>query len=125
MSAEMRNASGQNCVGGLYSDGLAGYPKDNVKAIKFFELAARQGNDQAQHDYAWMLIYGEGVKADRKKGLFYMRNSARQKFEPALNKLKQLGERTDNLEWQASPTDTARRNSKRSLDQGTTWTGRY
>ena len=121
MSAEMRNPSGQNCVGGLYSDGLAGYPKDNAKAIQFFELAARQGHSQAQHDYAWMLIHGQAVKADREKGLFYMRNSARQKFEPALNKLKQFGERTDNLDWKASAAETTKWNLKRLLDRGAEW----
>lgn len=125
MSAEMRNPSGQNCVGGLYSDGLAGYPKNNAKAIKYYELAARQGNDRAQHDYGWMLIQGMGVKADREKGVFYLRNSARQNFEPALGKLKQLGERTDNLEWKATPLETAKRNVERMLDRGATWAGRY
>ena len=98
-SAEMLNPSGQHCVGGLYMDALAGYPRDNAKSVAYYELSARQGNDRAQHDYGWSLIQGSGVKQDREKGLFYLRNSARQKFEPALNKLKQLGERTDNLEW--------------------------
>lgn len=83
-------------------------------------------HDRAQHDYGWMLIKGMGgIQADREKGLFYMRNSARQKFEPALHKLKQLGERTDNLEWKATPLETAKDNVERMLDRGATWAGRY
>lgn len=124
-SAEMLNRSGQNCVGGLYSDGLAGYPKDDSKAIVYFALAARQGHYQAQHDYGWMLINGMSVKADREKGLFYMRNSARQQFQPALNKLQQLGERTDNLEWKLTPLEDARRKFDRLRDRGAAWLGRY
>ena len=108
-SAEMLNPWGQNCVAGLFFEGLAGYPRDRAKAIAFFELAARQGNERAQHDYGWMLIQGMNVKPDREKGLFYMRNSARHKFEPALQKLKQLGERTDNLEWKANPLEDRKR----------------
>ena len=124
-SAEMLNPSGQHCVGGLYMEGLAGYPRDNAKSVAYYELAARQGDDRAQHDYGWSLIQGSGVKQDREKGLFYLRNSARQKFEPALNKLKQLGERTDNLEWRASKLESAKRDLEVRLDRGETWRGRY
>ena len=124
-SAEMLNHWGQNCVAGLYFEGLAGYPKDRAKAIAFFELAARQGNERAQHDYGWMLIQGMNVEPDREKGLFYMRNSARQKFPPALQKLKQLGERTDNLEWKANPMEDRKRKLERLLDLGTAWRTAY
>ena len=124
-SAEMLNPWGQNCVAGLFFEGLAGYPRDRAKAIAFFELAARQGNERAQHDYGWMLIQGMNVKPDREKGLFYMRNSARHKFEPALQKLKQLGERTDNLEWKANPLEDRKRDLDRLLDRGTTWQSRF
>lgn len=124
-SAEILNPAGQNCVGGLYFDGLAGYPKDHAKAISYFELAARQGNERAQHDYGWMLIQGMGITEDRKKGLFFMRNSARKKFPPALDKLKQLGERTDNLEWQANWWESKSRDIKRLLDRGVEWKQHY
>ena len=124
-SAEMLNHWGQNCIAGMYFEGLAGYPKDRAKAIAFFELAARQGNERAQHDYGWMLIQGMNVKPDREKGLFYMRNSARQKFPPALEKLKQLGERTDNLEWKANPLEDRKRDLDRLLDRGSIWRGAY
>ena len=106
-------------------EGLAGYPRDNAKSVAYYELAARQGNDRAQHDYGWSLIQGSGVKQDREKGLFYLRNSARQKFEPAVNKLKQLGERTDNLEWRANTLESGKRKLERLLDRGETWRGRY
>ena len=125
VSADMLNPSGQNCIGGLYFEALAGYPKDHAKAIANFELAARQGNERAQHDYGWMLIQGMGVPPDRAKGIFYVRNSARQKFEPALGKLKQLGERTDNLEWKISPLEDAKRKMERLLDRGDAWQGQY
>ncbi len=124
-SAEMLNPSGQHCIGGLYMEALAGYPRDDAKSVAYYELAARQGDDRAQHDYGWSLIQGSGVKQDREKGLFYLRNSARQKFEPALNKLKQLGERTDNLEWQATKLESAKRDLEVRLDRGATWQGRY
>lgn len=124
-SAEMLNPSGENCIGGLYFEALGGYPKDHARAIAYFELAARQGNERAQHDYGWMLIQGMGVPSDREKGIFYVRNSARQKFEPALEKLKQLGERTDNLEWKISPSEDAKRKMERLLDRGDPWQGRH
>ena len=124
-SAEMMNPSGQACLGMLHSQGEAGYTKDLGKAVTWYELAARQGNARGQHDYGWMLLQGMGVKQDREKGLFNMRNSARQGFPYALQKLKQLGERTDNLEWKASATEDAKRKIARMLDRGSAWQGRY
>lgn len=124
-SAEMLNPSGQACLGMLYLEGMAGYPKEKTKATAWYELSARQGNSRGQHDYGWMLIEGIGVTADREKGLFYMRNSARQGFSLALEKLQRLGERTDNLEWKASTAEDAKRKIERMLDRGTAWQGRY
>lgn len=124
-SAQMLNPSGQACLGMLYLEGMAGYPKDKAKATAWYELSARQGNSRGQHDYGWMLIEGIGVKADREKGLFYMRNSARQGFSLALEKLNRLGERTDNLEWKANATEDAERKIARMLDRGSAWQGRY
>ena len=89
-------------MGGMITDGVAGFTRDNAKEIAWYELAARQGDSRAQYNYDWMLYQGMGAKQDKEKGIFYLKNSARQGFDVALKKLIAMGERTDNLEWKAS-----------------------
>ncbi len=117
-SAAMLNPTGQTCMGGMITDGVAGFTRDNAKEIAWYELAARQGDSKAQYNYGWMLYQGMGTKPDQEKGIFYLRNSARQGFDMALKKLIQLGERTDNLEWKASNWESFTRWVRRVKDRG-------
>lgn len=97
-AAAMLNPWGEFCMGALYVDGLAGMPRDDVRAVYWFRRAAEQGDATAQHDLGWMLIQGRGAAADREQGLFWLRKAALQDHEYAKAKLEQLGE----------PLDTAR-----------------
>ena len=48
-SAAMLNPRGQTCMGGMITDGVAGFTRDNAKEIAWYELAARQGDSKAQY----------------------------------------------------------------------------
>jgi len=91
-SAAMLNRAGQFCIGAMYFDGIAGYPRDATEAAKWHFKAARNGHAIAQHDIGWMLVTGKGVEKDRAEGVYWLRESARQDFQYAEAKLRQLGE---------------------------------
>lgn len=91
LAATHGNAWGEFCLGGLYFDGLAGYPRDQGMALRYFALAADKGHAVAQHDYGWMLVQGRGVPADRDAGVAWLRKAAEQGSEVARDKLRALG----------------------------------
>ncbi len=97
-SAAMLNRAGQYCVGAMYFDGLAGYRNDKAEAFKWFRKAARNGEPTSQHNVGWMLIIGNGVKKDRVEGVYWLRQAARQNFEYAIAKLRELGEPVEDFE---------------------------
>lgn len=47
MAAIYKNPDAQNQLGMVYQEGWWGYSKDNAEAVKWFTLAAKQGNDLA------------------------------------------------------------------------------
>ena len=76
-SAETLNPAGEFCIGGLYWDGLAGYPRDPAKAAIFFKRAAEKYHLTAQHDFGWMLISGVGgLTPDRDAGVYWLRQAS-------------------------------------------------
>lgn len=92
MAAAMGNGSGKFCIGGMYFDGLAAYPRDRKKAVEMYRRGALKGHAVAQHDYGWMLVQGDSVAQDRAEGIKWLRAAARQNMEVAKNKLRGLGE---------------------------------
>lgn len=82
---------GDFCLGGMYFDALAGYPRDQAIALRYFEIAARKGHPVAQHDYGWMLVQGRSLAPDREAGIRWLRASAAQGSEVAKDKLRSLG----------------------------------
>jgi tetratricopeptide (TPR) repeat protein len=104
-SADMLNAAGQFCIGGLYFDSLGGYPRDPAVAATWFRRAAEQYHDTAQHDFGWMLANGKGgLTQDRTEGVYWLRQASQQGFAKADEKLNALGEAKEPLShkwWQA------------------------
>lgn len=66
--AEQGDASAQNRLGAMYSDGK-GVPQDHKEAAKWLRLAAEQGNANAQNNLGLMYFLGEGVPQDYKEAL--------------------------------------------------------
>lgn len=91
LAAVHGNGWGDFCLGGLYFDALAGFPRDQALALRYFEIAARKGHPVAQHDYGWMLVQGRGVPADREAGVRWLRAAAAQGSDVAKDKLRSLG----------------------------------
>ena len=61
--AVARDALAQFNLGNAYYDGT-GVPQNKTEAVKWFRLAAAQGNDIAQYQLGFMYFEGEGVPED-------------------------------------------------------------
>jgi TPR repeat protein len=66
------------CMGGLYTSGVGGLPKDPKLAALWYQRAADRGVADAQADYAFMLWHGQGVASDHDKAIKYWRMAAKQ-----------------------------------------------
>ena len=55
-----RDAGGQNNLGVMYADGR-GVPEDDAEAVRWYRLAADQGQSGAQLNLGVMYANGEGV----------------------------------------------------------------
>ena len=64
-----------------------GVLQDNKKAVKWYRLAAEQGDSEAQYSLAWMYGNGEGVLQDYKKAVKWYRLAAEQGYSDAQNNL--------------------------------------
>ena len=53
----------QTSLGWMYRKGL-GVPQDDKTAVKWWRLAAEQGNATAQSNLGWMYLRGDGVPQD-------------------------------------------------------------
>jgi TPR repeat protein len=65
--AEHGDATAQNAVGVLYSQG-EGVKQDYIQAAKWFRKAAAKGNADAQDSLGWQYTTGHGVTQDTEKG---------------------------------------------------------
>jgi hypothetical protein len=63
-------------LGCFYATGDRGFPKDQSSARNWYGLAARQGHADAQYNYAFMLLLGEGGLADREGAYVWFRKAA-------------------------------------------------
>ena len=68
-------AYAQNVIGDRFYNGV-GVPEDDEEAIKWFRLAAAQGDAAAQKNLGWMYYYGYGVPKNAFKAVNWFRLSA-------------------------------------------------
>ena len=87
--AEKGFAQAQYSLGLMYGKGR-GVIKDNIKAIKWWELAAEQGDGKAQTNLGWMYEKGKGVQKDFQKAAKWYQLAADQGIAKAQEKLNLL-----------------------------------
>ncbi len=73
--AERGDAAAQTLIAELYEKGL-GIAKDTKEAAKWYEIAAKSGNREAQFAYALKLIQGKDVPRDKATGEAMMKKAA-------------------------------------------------
>lgn len=74
-------------LGNLYYKGANGAPCDPQKAADWYAAGANGGDPLAQWVYAEMLLAGDPVPQDEKRGLAMLRMAAGQDFAPAMARL--------------------------------------
>lgn len=84
--AAQGDAGAANNLGSMYAEG-AGVPKDDSKALKWFQKAAALGDRYAQYNLAVAYERGLGVPQDSAKALEWYRKSAAQGSSEAENSL--------------------------------------
>ena len=87
--AEKGFAQAQYSLGLMYGKGR-GVIKDNIKAIKWWELAAEQGDGKAQTNLGWMYEKGKGVQKDFQKAAKWYQLASEQGIAKAQEKLNTL-----------------------------------
>jgi TPR repeat protein len=75
-AAELRYRDAQRDLGCYFATGENGFPKDEAMARYWYGKAAEQGSSDAQYNYAFMLLLGEGGSADRKAAFTWFRKAA-------------------------------------------------
>lgn len=73
--AEKGDAAAQTLIAELYEKGL-GIAQDTKEAAKWYEIAAKSGNREAQFSYALKLIQGKDVAQDKAAGEAMMKQAA-------------------------------------------------
>lgn len=89
-AAHAGNADAQNIMGAKYSRG-AGVAEDAVYANMYYEAAAINGNAKAQMNLGLRMINGKGMKENRADGIEWVKKSAAQNYQAAIDALKELG----------------------------------
>lgn len=88
IAARRGQAYGAFCLGDVYANGYAGYPKDMAKSLAWTRQAAERGMPMAQHDLGVMQLKGLGIPQDRAAGIGWLKLSAQGGFEYAERKLR-------------------------------------
>lgn len=81
-----QSAAAQNNLGEMYGIGR-GVPQDDKTAVKWFSLAAEQGDVAAQFNLALMYADGRGVSRDHKTAIKWYTLAAEQGFAEAQHNL--------------------------------------
>ena len=81
--AQKGNAHDQWNLGVMYDLGTGGFPQDSVQAVKWYRLAADQGNADAQRLLGGMYENGTGVSQDYFQAVKWYRLAADQGNEDA------------------------------------------
>ena len=61
---------------------------DYKRAMKQLLPIAAKGNAEAQYAVGYMYYYGYGINRDTESGKFWIQNSAKQNYEPAIKAMK-------------------------------------
>ena len=88
IAARRGQAYGAFCLGDVYANGYAGYPKDMTKSLAWTRQAAERGMPTAQHDLGVRQLKGLGIPQDRAAGIGWLKLSAQGGFEYAERKLR-------------------------------------
>ena len=58
-----------------------GVPENKIEALRWFELAAKQGDADAQYNLAWMLQDADGVPENKVEALKWFELAAKQETQ--------------------------------------------
>ena len=72
------DASSQNILGVIYTEGSFGFAKDSKEAVKWWRKAAVRGHSYAQFNLGHTYAFGEGILQDDKEGAKWIRKAAEQ-----------------------------------------------
>jgi TPR repeat protein len=61
-----------------YSDGINGFPKDQVKSVEWLHRAASHGEAGAQNDLGVVLLEGQLAPKDKNSAIWWFRKAAEQ-----------------------------------------------
>jgi len=89
-AAELGSTAAQHALGVSYATGDDGFPKDEKEAVKWYSMAAKAGDDDAQYNLGTMILYGEGTPKDKVQAKHWLEESARQGNEAAKRLLAEL-----------------------------------
>ncbi|MBF0589582.1 MAG: sel1 repeat family protein [Magnetococcales bacterium] len=78
-------------LGALYYNGAAGVPTDPRRAFRHFKRAAAKKHPQSLYMAGFMLINGQGVAPDSKRGVELLKKAAALGSEKAAGLLEELG----------------------------------
>lgn len=73
--AEKGDAAAQTLIAELYEQGL-GIAQDAKEAAKWYEIAAKSGNREAQFSYALKLLKGQDIPQNKQEGIAMMKKAA-------------------------------------------------
>lgn len=89
-AAQAGNLDAQNIMGAKYARG-AGVTQDDAYANMYYEAAALNGSAKAQMNFGLRMINGKGMNEDRANGIEWVKKSATQNYQAAIDALKELG----------------------------------
>ena len=78
---------------GFMNDKGFGVPEDDIKAIKWYQLAAEQGDSRAQLFIAFLYDFGTGVQQDYKKAVKWYQLAGKQGHAEAKLKIYELAKK--------------------------------
>jgi hypothetical protein len=114
-AAELGSPRAQAAIGSAYELGNDLVEKDLTEALRWYRLAAAQGEPNAQDGLGWMYVNGQGVAKDHAAGMKWFRLAAEQNL-PAAQYHLFLGY-TDGV-WVAKDEAEALRWLEKAVDQG-------
>lgn len=86
---EIGNDDAMNDLGGMYYDGHRGFEQSFEKAVYYYDMAAANGNRQAQENLGYCYYYGRIGEPDYKKAFHYFALGA---FDGHLISLYKIGD---------------------------------
>lgn len=89
-AAELGDAESQNSVATYYSEGYCGFPRDQQKAMEWYQKAVEQNNARAQYNMGIQYEFGKGGIVDPKIAASWYQKSAEQGHAKAQANLADL-----------------------------------